>query len=120
MTPLLLKRPDKLILAIIIDTQHLDLISRMTVEIHTLRLSGPGSSKELIRSQLLTGKSLESPRTIIQKGTSIQADTSLKVETLQEVDQIALTTSVEGMVMVQAMDTETVVKPMIRAHISLE
>ena len=104
MTPLLLKRPDKLILAIFIVTQHLDLISRMTVEIHTLRLSGPGSSKERKRSQLSTGKSLESPRTIIQKGTSIRADTSHKAETLQEVDQIALTTSVEGM----AMDMEMI------------
>ena len=116
MTLLLLKRPDKLILAIFIVTQHLDLISRMTVEIHTLKLSGPGSSKERKRSQLSTGKSLESPRTIIQKGTSIRADTSLKVETLQEVIKIALTTSVEGMV--QGM--EIVVKTMIRAPISLE
>ena len=116
MTPLLLKRPVKLIRAIFTITRHLDLISRTTAEIHTLKLSGPGSSKELKRSLSSIGKSQESPRTIIQKGTSIRADTSHKAETLQEVDQIALTTSVEGMV--QGM--EIVVKTMIRAPISLE
>ena len=116
MTPLLLKRPVKLIRAIFTITRHLDLISRTTAEIHTLKLSGPGSSKELKRSQSSTGKSQESPRTIIQKGTSIRADTSHKAETLQEVDQIALTTSVEGM----AMDTEILAKTMIRVPITLE
>ena len=84
MTLSLLKRLSKEIPVITGLIQLQGLISRTTVVIHTLRQSGPDSSNELIkiRCTSLTGKSQESPRTTIQKGTSSHQDMSLKGETL--------------------------------------
>ena len=93
MTLLLLKRPGKDIPVITTITRMLVLISRMTVVIHMLRLSGPDSSKELTRSQSSTERSQESPLTIIQRGMNTPADTSLKAETSLE-DQVVQATSV--------------------------
>ena len=99
MTLLLLKRPGKDIPVITTITRMLVLISRTTVVIHTLRQSGPDSSNELIkiRCTSLTGKSQESPRTTIQKGTSTHQDTSLKEEILlAQTMTIVLATVLEG------------------------
>ena len=82
MTLLLLKRPDKLIPAIFTIIGQLDLISRMTVEIHTLKPFGPDSSKEPPRSISSIRNRQELPRILTQRGTSIQADMNLKEETL--------------------------------------
>ena len=81
MTLSLLKRPDNnlpIITTIMLD---LGLISRTTVAIHMLRLSGPGSSRELPRSLSLIGKCQELPLTTIRRGTNTPAGMSLEAET---------------------------------------
>ena len=93
MTLSLLKRPDKHIPVITTITRMLVLISRTTVVIHMLRLSGPDSSRELTRSQSSTERSQELLLTIIQRGMNTPADTSLKAETSLE-DQVVQATSV--------------------------
>ena len=106
MTLSLLKRPGKDIPVITTITRMLVLISRTTVVIHMLRLSGPDSSRELTRSQSSTERSQELLLTIIQRGMNTPADTSLKAETSLE-DQVVQATSVATGIM-EATDTEMV------------
>ena len=81
MTLSLLKRPDNSLLIITTTMLDLGLISRTTVAIHMLRLSGPGSSRELPRSLSFQRKYRELPLTTIQRGTNTPAGMSLKAET---------------------------------------